>query len=206
MFLFIPATHIRVSVRWPALSKLSGSQNRLDEVLFHHTGHKHRPDASPVKDFAAFRALSQVLFFLQAEAVHIRRLSCCRSAHPSRRSIGFGALPIPGALYTLTDNPYFLVGVQLMDGIGAAIFGVVSVLVIADLTRGTGRFNFTQGVVATATGLGASLSNGITGFIVQRAGFNTAFLFLAGVATFAFPCFGSSCRRQKRSGTLVTLM
>ena len=45
--------------------------------------------------------------------------------------------------------------VQLMDGLGAAIFGVVSVLVIADLTSGTGRFNFTQGVVATATGLGA---------------------------------------------------
>jgi hypothetical protein len=44
-----------------------------------------------------------------------------------------------------------------MDGIGAAIFGVASVLVIADLTSGTGRFNFTQGVVATATGLGASL-------------------------------------------------
>jgi len=153
---------------------------RLPESL----GRGTVPDASPVKDFAAFRALSQVLFFLQAEAVHIRRLSCCRSAHPSRRSIGFGALPIPGALYTLTDNPYFLVGVQLMDGIGAAIFGVV----------------------ATATGLGASLSNGITGFIVQRAGFNTAFLFLAGVATFAFPCFGSSCRRQKRPGTLVTLM
>jgi hypothetical protein len=64
---------------------------------------------------------------------------------------------IRGTLYTLTDNPYFLVGVQLMDGIGAAIFGVVSVLVIADLTSGTGRFNFTQGVVATATGLGASL-------------------------------------------------
>jgi hypothetical protein len=55
------------------------------------------------------------------------------------------------------DVIYFLVGVQLMDGIGAAIFGVVSVLVIADLTSGTGRFNFTQGVVATATGLGASL-------------------------------------------------
>jgi hypothetical protein len=39
----------------------------------------------------------------------------------------------------------------------ACDFGVVSVLVIADLTSGTGRFNFTQGVVATATGLGASL-------------------------------------------------
>jgi predicted MFS family arabinose efflux permease len=103
--------------------------------------------------------------------------------------IGFAALPIRGVLYTLSDNPYYLVGVQLMDGIGAAIFGVVSVLVIADLTRGTGRFNFTQGVVATAMGLGASLSNGITGFIVQRAGFNAAFLFLASVAAFALGIF-----------------
>src|SRR5581483_920575 len=99
--------------------------------------------------------------------------------------VAFTALPIRGVLYTLNDNPYFLVGVQLMDGIGAAIFGVVSVLVISDLTRGTGRFNFTQGVVATATGLGASLSNGLSGFIAERAGFNGAFLSLAGVAAFA---------------------
>jgi predicted MFS family arabinose efflux permease len=103
--------------------------------------------------------------------------------------VGFAALPVRGLLYTVSDNPYFLVGVQLMDGIGAAIFGVVSVLVIADLTRGSGRFNFTQGLVATATGLGASLSNGITGFIVQRAGFDAAFLFLATVAGFALAIF-----------------
>jgi predicted MFS family arabinose efflux permease len=87
-----------------------------------------------------------------------------------------------------------------MDGIGAAIFGVVSVLVIADLTRGTGRFNFTQGVVATATGLGASLSNGITGFIAQRAGFNAAFLFLAGVATFALSMFWVFMPETKNTG------
>jgi hypothetical protein len=35
--------------------------------------------------------------------------------------IGFAALPIRGVLYTLSDNPYYLVGVQLMDGIGAGI-------------------------------------------------------------------------------------
>jgi MFS family permease len=57
--------------------------------------------------------------------------------------IGFAALPIRAVLYTLSDNPLYLVSVQLMDGMGAAIFGVVSVLVISDLTRGTGRFNFT---------------------------------------------------------------
>jgi predicted MFS family arabinose efflux permease len=133
-------------------------------------------------------------------------LAAGRFAHSWGRKavflIGFAALPIRGALYTLSDNPYFLVGVQLMDGIGAAIFGVVSVLVIADLTTGTGRFNFTQGVVATATGLGASLSNGITGFIVQRAGFNAAFLFLAGVATFALGMYWVFMPETKNTGNL----
>lgn len=71
--------------------------------------------------------------------------------------VGFAVLPVRGLLYTLTLNPYLLVGIQLLDGIGAGIFGVVSVLVVADLTRGTGQFNLTQGALATATGIGAAL-------------------------------------------------
>ncbi len=58
---------------------------------------------------------------------------------------GFMVLPIRGLLYTFTTNPSALVAIQLLDGIGAGIFGVVGVLVIADLTRGTGRFNLVQG-------------------------------------------------------------
>ncbi len=91
-------------------------------------------------------------------------------------------LPVRGLLYTLTVNPYLLVGIQLLDGIRAGIFGVVSVLVVADLTRGTGRFNFTQGGLATATGIGAALSNVMTGFVVKEAGFNAGFLTLAAIA------------------------
>ena len=117
--------------------------------------------------------------------------------------IGFAALPLRGALYTLSDNPYYLVGVQLLDGIGAAIFGVVSVLVIADLTRGTGRFNFTQGVVAMATGIGGALSNSITGFIVQHAGFNAAFLFLATVATFALGIFWTLMPETRKNSAIA---
>lgn len=66
--------------------------------------------------------------------------------------IGFGVLPVRALLYTLTDKPAMLIAIQLLDGIGAGIFGVLSVLVIADLTRGTGRFNVSQGVIATAEG------------------------------------------------------
>jgi MFS family permease len=96
--------------------------------------------------------------------------------------IGFGVLPIRGLLYCLSVNPVYLVGVQLLDGIGAGIFGVVSVLVVADLTKGTGRFNLTQGALATATGIGAGLSNLLAGFVVKAAGFDAGFVMLAAIA------------------------
>ena len=88
--------------------------------------------------------------------------------------------------YTLTANTVLLVAIQVMDGIAAAIFGVVSVLVIADLTRGTGRFNLTLGAINTAVGIGAALSQTIAGSIVHHVGFRAGFLFLAGVALAAF--------------------
>jgi MFS family permease len=97
--------------------------------------------------------------------------------------IGFGVLPIRGVLYTLTSNTVLLVAIQILDGVGAGIFGVVSVLVIADLTRGTGRFNLTLGAITTAVGIGAALSQVIAGSIVHHIGSRAGFLFLAGVAS-----------------------
>jgi predicted MFS family arabinose efflux permease len=69
--------------------------------------------------------------------------------------IAFAALPIRGILYTLTDNTELLVAIQVLDGVAAAIFGVVSVLVIADLTKGSGRFNLTLGVFLAAVAAAA---------------------------------------------------
>ncbi|HUE22679.1 MAG TPA: MFS transporter [Bryobacteraceae bacterium] len=100
--------------------------------------------------------------------------------------IAFGVLPVRAVLYTLTHNTGELVAIQILDGVGAGIFGVVSVLVIADLTQGTGRFNLTLGAIGTAVGIGASLSQVIAGSIVHHFGFNAGFLFLAGVAAAAF--------------------
>jgi len=91
-------------------------------------------------------------------------------------------LAIRGALYPLSDNPYWLVSVQLLDGVGAGIFGALFPLVVADLTRGTGHFNVSQGAIATATGLGGALSTAVAGFIIVHAGYGAAFLFLAAVA------------------------
>jgi MFS family permease len=91
-------------------------------------------------------------------------------------------LALRGALYPLSDNAYWLVGVQLLDGVGAGIYGALFPLVVADLTRGTGRFNASQGAIATAAGLGGALSAAVAGVIVVAAGYSAAFLFLAAVA------------------------
>src|SRR5215813_6302429 len=60
--------------------------------------------------------------------------------------IGFGVLPIRALLFALIEDPLFLVGFQLLDGISGAIIGVLTILVAADITHGSGRFNLAQGI------------------------------------------------------------
>jgi MFS family permease len=115
--------------------------------------------------------------------------------------IGFISLPIRGLLFTLSDQPSFVISVQILDGVGAAVFGVLSVLVVADLTKGTGRFNITQGAIATATGVGASLSMLLAGLIVQYAGYQAAFLSLVAVATAALLIFWTLMPETKEFAT-----
>jgi MFS family permease len=95
---------------------------------------------------------------------------------------GFLILPLRGVLYTFSNDPAWLIGVQVLDGVGAGLFGALFPLIIADLTWGTGRFNVTCGAVQAAQGIGASLSTTIAGLIVVAAGYSTAFLTLAAIA------------------------
>jgi MFS family permease len=101
----------------------------------------------------------------------------------------FAILPIRGVLYTLSDDREWLVAVQLLDGVGAGIFGALAPLVVADLMRGTGRYNVSLGAIATVQGIGASLSNAVAAMIVVQTGYNVAFLTLAAVAAIAFATF-----------------
>lgn len=103
--------------------------------------------------------------------------------------VAYMVLPVRGFLFTLTDTPYLLVSVQLLDGLAAGIFGILVVIIVADLTEGSGRFNLAQGALAMATGIGASLSQVMTGFVVGAAGYDAGFLVLMGVALIALAVF-----------------
>jgi MFS family permease len=95
-------------------------------------------------------------------------------------------LPIRGALYTLSDNAAWLVAVQLLDGIGAGIFGAIFPVIVADLMRDTGRFNVAQGAIITAQSIGAAASTTLAGLVVVEAGYSAAFLTLGAVAAIGF--------------------
>jgi hypothetical protein len=94
----------------------------------------------------------------------------------------FLILPIRGVLYTLSDDKSWLVGVQLLDGVGAGIYGAIFPIIVADLMRGTGRFSSALGAVNTAQGIGAALSTTLAGIVVVNAGYSAAFNTLAAVA------------------------
>jgi MFS family permease len=96
--------------------------------------------------------------------------------------LGFAIEPVRAALLAFTTNYTFLVVAQLLDGVSGAIIGVLTVIVIADLTAGTGRFNLAQGAVGAMIGIAASVSTLATGFYFQGFGARSGFIAIATVA------------------------
>jgi MFS family permease len=99
--------------------------------------------------------------------------------------IGLGALPIRALLFASVVDPTLVVAFQLLDGISGAVLGVLTALVIADVTGGTGRFNLAQGIVGTASGIGASLGTTLFGVVAAGFGRTAVFLSIASVALLA---------------------
>ncbi len=150
---------------------------QLGELLAHGSVKTAAPFMS------ACIAVTQTVIMLSA--AWVGRTANARGRKPLLL-IGFGALPIRAFLYTVVHGVGALIAVQLLDGVANAIFGVVSILVVADRTRGTGRFNLTQGAVATAVALGAALSTTIGGSLMQHSGANVSFWVLGALALVGF--------------------
>ena len=114
---------------------------------------------------------------------------------------GFAILPIRAVLYTFSDDSLWLIGVQILDGVGAGIFGALTPLVIADIMRGTGRYNLAQGAIATVQGIGAALSGLASGVIVDHLGYTAAFLAAGATASVALTVFALRMPETAERGT-----
>ena len=93
--------------------------------------------------------------------------------------IGFAMVPIRAGILAITAFYPFLLAAQILDGISGATIGVLTVIVLTDLTAGTGRFNLAIGVIGALNGIAAAISTSTTGFLFQHFGAHIGFLPLA---------------------------
>ena len=92
---------------------------------------------------------------------------------------GFAIETVRALLFALISDPLLMMAVQLLDGVTGAAITVLTILVITDLTTGTGRFNLAQGVLGTMRGIAAAIGTASIGTIVQHFGDFTGFLLMA---------------------------
>jgi MFS family permease len=95
--------------------------------------------------------------------------------------LGFGALPIRGLLFADITDPYLMILIQLLDGLSAAALGVLTPLIVADITDGSSHYTTCLGIVGLAIGGGATLSTTAAGLVADRFGSAATFLSLAAV-------------------------
>ncbi len=95
--------------------------------------------------------------------------------------LGFGALPIRGMLFADITDPYLMILIQLLDGLSAAALGVLTPLIVADITDGSGHYTTCLGIVGLAIGGGATLSTTAAGLVADRFGSAATFLSLGAV-------------------------
>jgi MFS family permease len=87
-------------------------------------------------------------------------------------------LPVRGVLLASFQGALPIVATQALDGISAAVLGVLIPLVAADISFGTGRFNLAQGIIGMSIGLAAAVSTSLAGYIADSYGSHAAFLSL----------------------------
>ena len=89
------------------------------------------------------------------------------------------ALPIRGLIAGFWHSPWNIIPVQILDGVGAGIMGVVTPGMVALLLRGSGHINLGLGMVMTLQGIGAAFSATWGGVVADLYGYSMAFLALA---------------------------
>jgi MFS family permease len=99
--------------------------------------------------------------------------------------LGFSALPVRALLFAGVSSPYLLVPIQVLDGLSAAVFGVMLPLIAADVAGAKGRYNLCLGFFGLAAGLGATLSTTAAGFAADRFGNAVSFMGLAACGALA---------------------
>ncbi|MDQ0457106.1 MFS transporter [Rhizobium paknamense] len=113
------------------------------------------------------------------------------------RRIGLGnvllaaliALPVRGAIAATFHSFGSIYPVQILDGVGAGLIGIVTPIAAERILSGTGRFNAGLAAVMTLQGIGAASSNVVAGWLTEKGGYALAYAVHGGVSALAVAVF-----------------
>jgi MFS family permease len=96
---------------------------------------------------------------------------------PIRCGILTFLLTIEGGEQT-TFFQFLILATQILDGVGAGIFGTMYILVTSDISGGTGRFGLTLGLTTAAMSIGGTVSGYMGQALAEDRGYKSAFMIL----------------------------
>jgi MFS family permease len=79
-----------------------------------------------------------------------------------------------------------ILSTQILDGVGAGVFGTMYILVTSDISMGTGRFSMTLGLTTAAMSIGGTVSGYLGQALAQDRGYQEAFMILTVLSTIPF--------------------
>ena len=93
---------------------------------------------------------------------------------------------LTGIKNTMAETSVFLqviiLSTQILDGVGAGVFGTMYILVTSDVSAGTGRFSLTLGLTSAAMSIGGTVSGYLGQALAQDHGYQNAFMILGFMA------------------------
>ncbi|MYM84555.1 MFS transporter [Duganella sp. FT50W] len=110
------------------------------------------------------------------------------------------SLPIRGLLAWRFADFWMIYPVQLLDGVGVGLLGILTPFLVERLTRGSGHFNLALAAVMTVQGIGAATSNLVAGYLVLHYGYPVAYLAHGAVALAALAALAPALRRLPPEG------
>jgi len=99
------------------------------------------------------------------------------------------SLPLRGVLAWAFSDFAMIYPVQLLDGVGVGLLGILTPFLVERLTRGSGHFNLALAAVMMVQGMGAASSNVVAGYLVTRYGYPVTYLLHGAVALAALAAF-----------------
>jgi MFS family permease len=93
---------------------------------------------------------------------------------------------LTGIKNSMAETSVFLqvviLSTQVLDGVGAGVFGTMYILVTSDVSAGTGRFSLTLGLTSAAMSIGGTVSGYLGQALAQDHGYQNAFMILGFMA------------------------